>query len=104
MNSLKDTILNYAGIINEDNPENYIKTFIKEVLSKSTLENSTQLKNNYIDFNKKRKRIDLTRVEKDTGKPLSKDEFTEQAINFFDKVYSKYSQYRQIVLDALDDY
>lgn len=102
--SLKETIIKYAGILNEDTPQNYINQLIKKVLSKSTTKNLTQAKNNYLEFNKKRKNIETTRVERNTGKQLSKEEFIRIGLDYFNNNFKTYSSYKQIVIDALNDY
>ena len=70
-------------ILSEDTPINYIDQLIKQVLRFLTTEQQSKNKISFINFNSKRKNIDSSRV---------------------DKNYKAYSKYRQIVLDALNDY
>jgi hypothetical protein len=90
-------------ILFEDKPNNYITQLIKRVLSINTINHLDPTKINYIDFNFQRKMIDKTRVGIN-GETVSNQQFKSQALDYFDKNYSKYAKYRNVVSNALDDY
>ena len=90
-------------ILSEDTPINYIDQLIKQVLRFLATEQQSKNKISFINFNSKRKNIDSSRVDKN-GKYLTPEEFKNQALEYFDKNYKAYSKYKQIVLDALNDY
>lgn len=90
-------------ILFEDKPNNYITQLIKRVLNINTINHLDPTKINYIDFNSQRKMIDKTRVGIN-GETVSNQQFKNQALDYFDKNYSKYAKYRNVVSNALDDY
>ncbi len=92
--------LEQALILAEDTPQNYIRSLIKELDKVAQIHS----KFNFVDINNHKKEVETTRIEKDTGRKLSNEEFDKIALNYFDKTYPQRKEQRQTIINALLNY
>lgn len=103
MNTLKDTILNYSGIINEDKPEAYAADFYAKVVSK--IMNQSNLTNvSFVSYNKER--IEKSKRTKDHKMYdcNSSAEFAQKVVAWFKATNHLREQDKNFIIKAATDY